>query len=69
MRKGAATIAVAALLAGCGGGDKTPAGPSGAQRGYERAVRAVVAQARGAHGEPAALRAASGTAARDQAAA
>ena len=58
MRRGAALIALAALLAGCGGGGKTPSEPSGAQRGYERAVRAVVAQARGARGQPAALRAA-----------
>ena len=56
MRSGAALIAVAALLAGCGGGEKTPSEPSDARRGYERAVRGVVAQAREARGRPAALR-------------
>ena len=58
MRRGAALIAVAALFAGCGGGDKTPSKPSDARRGYERAVRGVVAQARKGRGQPTALRAA-----------
>jgi hypothetical protein len=56
MRRGAALIFVIALLAGCGGGDKGPSEPSEARRGYERAVRGVVAQAREARARPAALR-------------
>jgi len=52
-----ALLAVAALLAGCGGGDE-PAKPSDARREYERALRGVVAQVREARDTPAALRAA-----------
>jgi hypothetical protein len=48
-----ATLAV--LLAGCGGADEQPAQ---SKSDYERAVRAVVAEAREAGGTPAALRAA-----------
>ena len=51
-----ALLAVAALLAGCGGGDE-PAQPS-ARSDYERALRGVVAQVREASDTPAALRAA-----------
>ena len=58
MRRGAALIFVTALLAGFWGGDKAPSKPSEARRGYERAVRGVVAQAREAGARPAALRAA-----------
>ena len=53
-----ALLAVIALLAGCGGGGKTPSEPSDARSAYERAVRGVVAQAREADGRPAALRSA-----------
>jgi len=56
MRRGAALIFLTALLAGCGGGGKTPSEPSEARRGYERAVRGVVAQAREARARPTALR-------------
>jgi hypothetical protein len=44
------------LLAGCGGGEEEDA--ARAKRDYERAVRALVADAREAGGTPAALRAA-----------
>ena len=56
-RPALALLAVAALLAGCGGGDE-PSQPSKARRDYERALRGVVAQVREASDTPAALRAA-----------
>jgi hypothetical protein len=46
-------LVVVLLLAGCGGGEEDAAP---AKRGYERAVRAAVADARDAGGTPAALR-------------
>ena len=50
-------LIAAALLAGCGGGgSRTPSEPSDERRGYERAVRSVVAQAREARARPTALR-------------
>jgi hypothetical protein len=48
-------LALLLVVAGCGGGDDDAAQ---AKRDYERAVRAVVAEARDAGGTPAALRAA-----------
>jgi hypothetical protein len=48
-------VAIALLLAGCGGAERDAAQ---AKRDYERAVRAAVAEARDAGGTPAALRAA-----------
>ena len=56
-RPAVALLAVAALLAGCGGVDE-PTQTSAAQRDYERALRGVVAQVREASDTPAALRAA-----------
>ena len=47
--------ALALLVAGCGGSDEQPAR---SKSDYERAVRAVVAEAHDAGGTPAALRAA-----------
>lgn len=48
-------VVVVLLLAGCGGGEEDA---TGAKRDYERAVRALVADAREAGGTPTALRAA-----------
>ena len=56
-RPAVALLAVAALLAGCGGGEQASE-PSGARSDYERALRGVVAQVREAGDTPAALRAA-----------
>jgi hypothetical protein len=49
-------LALLLVVAGCGGGGEEDAAQ--AKRDYERAVRAVVAEAREAGGTPAALRAA-----------